>query len=34
MSILKVENLNKTCGKGDNKVEALKNINLDRKSVV
>lgn len=28
MSILKVENLNKTYGKGDNKVEALKNINL------
>ncbi|MBC2582078.1 ABC transporter ATP-binding protein [Clostridium sp. DJ247] len=28
MEILKVENLNKTYGKGDNKVEALKNINL------
>ncbi|WP_298847460.1 ABC transporter ATP-binding protein [Clostridium sp.] len=28
MEILKVENLNKTYGKGENKVEALKNINL------
>lgn len=28
MEILKVENLTKTYGKGDNKVEALKNINL------
>jgi putative ABC transport system ATP-binding protein len=28
MEILKVENLNKIYGKGDNKVEALKNINL------
>jgi putative ABC transport system ATP-binding protein len=28
MEILKVENLNKTYGKGDNKVEALKNVNL------
>lgn len=28
MGILKVENLTKTYGKGDNKVEALKNINL------
>jgi putative ABC transport system ATP-binding protein len=28
MEVLKVENLNKTYGKGENKVEALKNINL------
>ncbi|MFT8312634.1 MAG: ABC transporter ATP-binding protein [Clostridium sp.] len=28
MEILKVENLNKTYGKGDNKVEALKDVNL------
>ncbi|MDP4144472.1 MAG: ABC transporter ATP-binding protein [Bacillota bacterium] len=28
MEILKVENLNKTYGKGENRVEALKNINL------
>lgn len=28
MEILRVENLNKTYGKGENKVEALKNINL------
>lgn len=28
MEILKVENLNKTYGKGENKVEALKNINF------
>ncbi|MBU3090513.1 ABC transporter ATP-binding protein [Clostridium sp. CM028] len=28
MEILKVENLNKTYGKGENKVDALKNINL------
>jgi putative ABC transport system ATP-binding protein len=28
MEILKVENLNKTYGKGDNKVEALKSVNL------
>ena len=28
MEILKVENLNKTYGKGENKVEALKNISL------
>ncbi len=28
MEILKVKNLSKTYGKGDNKVEALKNINL------
>lgn len=28
MEILKVENLNKTYGEGENKVEALKNINL------
>lgn len=28
MEILKVQNLNKTYGKGENKVEALKNINL------
>lgn len=28
MEILKVKNLNKTYGKGENKVEALKNINL------
>lgn len=28
MEILKVENLNKTYGKGENKVEALKNVNL------
>jgi putative ABC transport system ATP-binding protein len=28
MEILRVENLNKTYGKGENKVEALKNVNL------
>ncbi|MBL4934666.1 ABC transporter ATP-binding protein [Clostridium sp. YIM B02515] len=28
MEILKVENLNKTYGKGDNKVEALKDVNI------
>lgn len=28
MEILRVENLTKTYGEGDNKVEALKNINL------
>lgn len=28
MEILKVENLSKVYGKGENKVEALKNINL------
>lgn len=28
MEILKVKNLNKTYGQGDNKVEALKNVNL------
>lgn len=28
MEILKVENLNKTYGKGDNKVDALKNVSL------
>ena len=39
MEILKVENLDKSYGKGEAKVDALKNINLsinkgDRKSVV
>lgn len=28
MEVVKIENLNKTYGKGENKVEALKNINL------